>query len=156
MTGTALPRFVDYASSLTFAGPPEKVVEALTDPAGLTAWWTPTSGSGAEGGQLRLDFGWDQPLLLGVHTARPILVVWDVLVCTFLPDWEGTSIVFDIGIGNHGACDMFFRHHGLNVGLDCYETCHQGWAHFLGSLKAYVDTGVGNPRGSAADQARRR
>ena len=33
--------------------------------------------------------------------------------------------------------------------------CTRGWDHYLPSLRDYVETGRGNPRGSDGDQARR-
>jgi hypothetical protein len=148
-------RAAEYASRIVFSGPPEEVLGRLTDPARIGQWWTSATGSGVEGGTLLLDFGHGAPLTLGVATARSTLVVWDVLACPFLPDWEGTSLVFDLGRDGDGHCDMFFRHHGLDPRLDCYDTCRQGWDHFLRSLQDLVDTGVGSPRDSVADRARR-
>jgi len=118
----------------------------------------PVSGPGAEGGELRFDMGASEgPLVIGVHTAQPAtVVVWDVLACPFLPDWDGTTITFDLGHTGDGRCELFFRHHSLTPQLDCYDTCRQGWDHFLPSLRDYVTTGTGSPLGSDADNARRR
>jgi len=51
--------------------------------------------------------------------------------------------------------ELEFRHHGLTNELDCIEMCTQGWDHYLASLRDYVETGRGNPRGSDEDLARR-
>jgi len=50
------------------------------------------------------------------------------------------------------------HHFGLDPTLDCYGTCSRGWDHYLASLRAYVETGTGNPWGSqewAAGRAER-
>jgi uncharacterized protein YndB with AHSA1/START domain len=154
---TTLPRAADYTTTITADAPPETVFAALTIPAHLAAWWAPATGHGAEGGELRFDMHSPQgPLVIRVHSAEhPRVLVWNVLSCPFLPDWEGTTITFDLGRNDRGGCDLFFRHHGLTPQLDCYDTCRQGWNHFIPSLRQYVDTGTGNPRGSDADTARR-
>ncbi|NMH96538.1 SRPBCC family protein [Pseudonocardia acidicola] len=154
---TTLPRSDDYTATLIIDGTPETIFGALTTTAGLAAWWTPVSGDGTEGGELRFDMGAPEgSLVIRVHTApRATVVVWDVLDCPFLPEWAGTTVTFDLGRTADGGCDLFFRHHGLTPQLDCFNTCRRGWDHFLPSLRQYVETGVGNPRGSAADEARR-
>lgn len=154
---TTLPHAADYTATINADSPPETVFEALTNPAGLAAWWSPVTGHGTEGGELRFDMHAPEgPLVISVHTAQhPRVVVWNVLACPFLPDWEGTTITFDLGRTDDGRCELFFRHHGLTPKLDCYDTCRQGWDHFLPSLHDYVTTGTGNPLGSDADNARR-
>ena len=146
----------DYTSTITSRATSEAVFSALTTTSGLSSWWAPATGSGYEGEQLRLTFGDPEPLVLAVHTARPArVVVWEVLACPFLPEWTATTITFDLGLTDTSGCQIFFRHHGLTPHLDCYDTCRQGWNHFLPSLRDYVETGVGEPLGSAADKARR-
>lgn len=130
--------------------------EAITTPAGLTAWWTETAGSGETSGQLRLQFGPPEPLVIHTEQAtRPTLVRWSVVECAFLPDWVGTHPTFTITATDEHHCRLHFRHHGLTEELECIDLCTQGWNHFLDSLRLYTETGYGMPRGSAADQARR-
>ncbi len=157
MSVTAL-RTGDYTATHTVDSSPERVFDALTTVSGLAAWWTQVAGTGAEGGELRFDMGSPRgPLVIAVHTARPPrVVVWDVLSCPFLPDWDGTTITFDLGADAAGRCALFFRHHGLTPQLECYDTCRQGWDHFLPSLGDYAATGTGSPLGSDADNDRLR
>ena len=56
----------------------------------------------------------------------------------------GTRIVFDVAAAGDGAM-LHFRHHGLTPQLECFDMCHEGWTHYLGSLVSYVETGVGQP-----------
>ena len=155
---TATTTAADYTTSLATTSSPQAMSEALTTVAGLAAWWAPVTGDGAEGGELHFDMhAAEGPLVVKVRTAaKPNVVVWEVLACPFLRDWEGTRITFDLGHTDSGGCDLFFRHHGLTPHLECYEMCQRGWDHFIPSLAQYVDTGTGNPLGSAADTARRR
>ncbi len=147
----------DYTTTMTIDGTPEAVYDALTTTSGLAAWWTPVAGSGTEAGELAFDMDAQEgPLVIDVRAARPArLVVWEVHACPFLPDWDRTTILFDLGRGDSGRCELFFRHHGLTPQLDCYDMCRQGWDHFLPSLRDYVVTGTGSPLGSPADNARR-
>lgn len=148
----------DYTARITIASDPETVFDAITTVGGLADWWNPVSGSGEEGGELRFDMGRTEgPLVISVHTAqRATVVVWNVLACPFLPDWDGTTITFDLGRGDDGQCELFFRHHGLTPQLDCYDICQPSWDHYLlTSLRAYVTAGTGSPHGSDADNARR-
>ena len=145
----------DYTAHTTFSGSPEAAFTALTTTDGLTAWWTEVSGVGTRGGELRFTFGDDAAAaVMRVDEATPERVVWTCVSCHF-SDWVGTSISFDLAPTADGGCDLFFRHRGLTPKLECYLDCQSGWDHFIPSLRALVDTGVGDPRGSEADRARR-
>ena len=146
----------DYEARLTVGAAPEAVFAALTTLDGLADWWTEVTGDGTTGGELRFTFGNDVPLVVRVDTAEPVsLVRWTCLECGFLPDWEGTTITFGLSAGARGGCELAFRHHGLTPRLECFQDCRSGWDHFLPSLRAFVETGSGRPRGSDADAARR-
>jgi uncharacterized protein YndB with AHSA1/START domain len=134
----------DFRSTKTFATAPDAVFSALTDIDALTGWWTPAAG-GADGGEtLRFLMG-DQEVVMRVDEAdRPSRVRWSVLVCEAAPDWNGTSITFDLEpVG--GGTELRFQHHGLNPGLQCFEMCNTGWTRHLASLADYVDRGAGSP-----------
>ena len=80
---------------------------------------------------------------------------WTVTECAFVPDWVGTRPTFTITPLGEGGCELLFRHGGLTAELDCIEDCTRGWDHFIVSLRDYVETGRGMPRGSAEDDDRR-
>ena len=146
----------DYQRAMDVAAPPGAAFGALTTTEGLAAWWAPVTGSGLAGGELRFTMNAPGPLVVRVEEAgRPGLVRWVVTACDFLPDWVGTRPVFTVTPGAGGGCRVAFRHHGLTADLECIEMCTQGWNHYLGSLRAYLETGTGHPLGSPADQARR-
>lgn len=90
------------------------------------------------------------------EATRPTSVQWTVIACAFLPDWVGTHPSFTIVPIDDVSCDLQFRHYGLHSQLECIDMCTNGWNHFLLSLRRYVETGEGMPRGSNEDQARRR
>jgi predicted ester cyclase/uncharacterized protein YndB with AHSA1/START domain len=144
----------DYQQTIRVHASPGKLFDALTTAAGLTAWWDRATGSGDTGGELRFQMNAPEPLVIQVdEAARPTSVRWTVTECSFLPDWIGTQPVFTITAVDGGESDLCFRHHGLNSALDCSEMCSASWNHFMTSLRDYVETGRGSPRGSAADEA---
>ncbi len=154
-TMTTTTMTADYTATITIDAPPEAVFDAVTTVSGLARWWNSVSGSGAEGGELSFDMGRPEgPLVIRVRSAeRPRSIVWNVLACPFLPDWVGTTVVFDLGRDEHGQCALFFRHHGLSPQLDCYDICRRSWDHYLPSLRDYLTTGTGSPLGSEGDTA---
>jgi uncharacterized protein YndB with AHSA1/START domain len=146
----------DYQTTIRVQASPDALFDALTTASGLTAWWTPAAGLGETGGELEFFMSAPDPLVIHVDEAtRPTSVRWTVTDCSFEPDWVGTQPTFIITPLEGGTSELEFRHHGLTDELDCIEMCTQGWNHYLASLRDYVETGLGSPRGSDADNARR-
>jgi uncharacterized protein YndB with AHSA1/START domain len=145
----------DYQSSVTLAASPDVVFEALTTTEGLAGWWTPVTGDGLTGGELTFSFGGAAQAVMRVDAAeRGVGVRWTNLACV-VEDWVGTTVRFDLEATPAGGTELRFRHAGLTPRLECYRDCESGWDHFIPSLRAYVETGTGNPNGSAADIASR-
>ncbi|HVA89775.1 MAG TPA: SRPBCC domain-containing protein [Chloroflexota bacterium] len=141
----------DFEATMSFKSSADAVFDALTTPSGLANWWTKVSGSGLEGGELRFMFG-DDPLSMRVDKAeRPSVVRWTALAFEPLPDWEGTTISFDVSPNEHGGSRLHFQHTGMTPRLECFNTCSKGWEQYLASLVDYVDSGQGNPFGSTSD-----
>ena len=142
---TGIAGTLDYQQRLSFTRPPEEVYDALATPAGVSGWWMPTTGSGAEGTELRISF----PPGVGVFrvdTAQPSSrVEWRVTSLDFLPDWVGTRVVFALSPAAEGGTRLDFRHEGLTPQLECFDQCRQGWNYYLPSLHDYVETGSGRP-----------
>ena len=154
MTSTS----TDYRTTVRVAGPADEVFDLVTSAEALAAWWSPVTGSGLTGGELRFPMVADQPpLLVRVDEATaPTTVRWTVLQCTFMPDWEGTQPTFTITPLEDGGCELTFEHRGLNDGLECLEMCSRSWNHFIGtSLRELAEGGPGAPNRSPRDLARR-
>jgi uncharacterized protein YndB with AHSA1/START domain len=146
----------DYEKTMRVNAPADALFDAITHPSGLAAWWTGVTGSGEAGGELRFFFDPPEPCVMHVDQAtRPTPVQWTVTSCDFLRDWVGTRPTFTITPVDGDTCELHFRHVGLTSQLDCIDDCTQGWNHFLASLRQYVETGRGMPRGSREDKARR-
>jgi hypothetical protein len=145
----------DYQSQLTLTASADAVFDALTTIRGLSAWWTSVTGDGLAGGELTFSFGLAAQAVMRVDAAeRGVGVRWTNIAC-HVEDWVGTTVQFDIEATPAGGTELRFRHAGLTPRLECYSDCKSGWDHFIPSLRAYVETGTGNPNRSAADLARR-
>ena len=148
----------DYRITVRVKAPADVVFDAVTTPDKLTAWWSPVTGSGLTGGELRFPMVADQPpLLVYVEEAtRPWTVRWVVAECTFMEDWVGTRPTFTITATDDGFSEIDFEHLGLSDELECRDMCGRSWDHFVGtSLRELVEGGPGAPNRSPRDLARR-
>jgi uncharacterized protein YndB with AHSA1/START domain len=138
----------DFAREIFHDAPTERVFDALTTLDGLAGWWTPiVRGTPTTGGAIEFGFsGLDEKVVMRVAEAtRPSSVVWSCLTHTGHPEWEGTTIVFQLTPTENQPGVLKFRHVGLSPTLTCYQTCETGWDHFLTSLLNYAEHGAGNP-----------
>ncbi|MDB5213239.1 MAG: Activator of Hsp90 ATPase 1 family protein [Myxococcaceae bacterium] len=138
----------DYARRVAFGASCERVFDAIATLDGLRGWWTPlVSGSPSTGGDVRFEFrGMDEHIVMHVERAsRPSVVEWSCVEHASLDDWKGTRVLFELAPRGPGGCDLTFRHVGLTRELECFEDCELGWEHFLASIVAYVESGVGMP-----------
>jgi uncharacterized protein YndB with AHSA1/START domain len=134
-----------FQSTATVAAAPEAVLAALRTIEGVTGWWGPTQGSAEAGGTLEVSFLDGRQLIdMHVEPAPEHRVVWSVESAPLTPDWDGTTIIFDVAEAGDGST-IRFRHQGLTPELECYDMCFEGWTHYLGSLVSYVETGQGEP-----------
>ena len=148
----------DYRTTIRVNTSADVVFDAVTTPEALTAWWSPVTGSGLTGGELRFPMVAEQPpLLVRVDEAtRPTTVRWTVVECTFMEDWVGTQPTFTIRPIDAHSCELTFEHRGLNQNLECTDMCSRSWDHFVGtSLRELVEGGPGAPNRSPRDLARR-
>jgi uncharacterized protein YndB with AHSA1/START domain len=148
----------NYRTTVRVNAPPDVVFNAVTTTQALTAWWSPVTGSGLTGGELRFPMVAGQPpLVVRVDDAtRPTTVRWTVTDCTFMEDWVGTQPTFTITPIDNESCEINFEHRGLNDQLECKDMCSRSWDHFVRtSLRELVEGGPGAPNRSPRDLARR-
>ncbi len=153
MTTTA-----DYRTTIRVNAPADVVFDAVTSAEAIAAWWSPVTGSGLTGGELRFPMVAEEPpLLIQVEEAtRPTTVRWTVAECTFMEDWVGTQPTFTITPLGDGASELTFEHLGLNAELECKDMCSRSWDHFVRiSLRELAEGGPGAPNRSPRDLARR-
>jgi uncharacterized protein YndB with AHSA1/START domain len=148
LSGVSISSNEDYTREAPFAVAREAVYAALTTLGGLAGWWTPlVGGTPTAGREVEFAFaGLDQKIVMRVDNATPPSnVTWTCLTHTGHPEWQGTTIFFELAQDDDGSGLLKFRHAGLNPTLDCYETCEIGWEHFLASLLSYAEHGRGSP-----------
>ena len=123
-----------------------QVYEALTTQAGYRGWWN-KAGDVAEtaGGEAKLHFvkdGTPVDMAFRIDEMKPNESVRWTCVGHDMSSWVGTTLDWRIKEAS-GTVVVSFEHAGWKD--DAPEPVAQGWKHFLGSLKAYVETGTGQP-----------
>jgi len=137
----------DIVRTLMIGAALESAFRAVTAQDELTRWWAngvtaePKVGSVAE---FRFDNG-EAVRVEIVELEFGRKVHWRVTRAPH-PQWEGTSITWDITPVS-GGTDLLFGHHGFvaDAAGYGYEETRAGWEYFLGSLKSYLETGKGTP-----------
>lgn len=137
---------MSYQYEVQLAATPEDVLAALTTSEGIAGWWAKSNSIRQENSNelLSVDFGRVKKLMRVRLTNPGLGLTWDVLECT-LREWPGTRITFDLTSSSACGCFLKLEHIGLVPQLECYESCSTGWAHFMSSLKQFVETGKGTP-----------
>src|SRR4051794_41380178 len=102
----------DYRTTVRVNAPADGVFDQVTNPESLTAWWSPVTGSGLTGGELRFPMAAAQPpLLVRVDEAtHPTSGRSTVTESTFMEDWAGTQPTLTITPLDHSSCQLAFQH----------------------------------------------
>jgi uncharacterized protein YndB with AHSA1/START domain len=131
---------------IRIAAPASKVYEALTRQAGYRGWWNAVGEvSEAVGGEAKLHFVKDgnpvnMRFVIDEMKANES-VRWTCVSHEF-SSWVGTTLNWRLKDAG-GAVLVSFEHGGWKDAAP--EPVAQGWKHFLGSLKSYLETGTGQP-----------
>jgi uncharacterized protein YndB with AHSA1/START domain len=123
-----------------------QVYDALTTQAGYRGWWNKV-GEVAQtvGAEAMLRFVKDgQPVNMRfrIDEMKPNESVHWTCLAHDMPSWIGTTLDWKIK-EEGGTAVVAFEHAGWKDVAP--EPVAQGWKHFMGSLKAYVETGTGQP-----------
>lgn len=125
---------------------PERVAEALLDPAQIADWWTRE----VETQDDQIVLGWSghgfEVAIRPEFHAQAQCIVWHCTRSNMLQTdaWVGSTVVFQLSPLD-GGTHIDFAHTGYKDS-PCYDECVVGWAYFVGtSLKQYLETGVGTP-----------
>jgi uncharacterized protein YndB with AHSA1/START domain len=135
-----------YTRRVVIHAAPQRAFDAIATLDGLRRWWTTiVTGSPASGGELRFGFaGLDERIVMRVDTVQPPEVVaWSCLAHTRDDQWTGSMVRFELTALGPDACELAFRHSGIDPDLVA-----DGWEHFLASLAAYLEHGAGTPFGA--------
>ena len=135
-----------YDRQLSISAAREHVFGAIATLDGLRHWWTTiVTGSPTPGGELRFGFaGTDELIVMRVDEVQPPATVgWSCTAHTRDTEWTGSALRFDLTERGPRACELRFRHTGIDGDLVA-----AGWDHFLASLAAYAEGGAGSPYGA--------
>jgi uncharacterized protein YndB with AHSA1/START domain len=124
----------------------QKVYDALTQQQGYRGWWNAVAEVPERaGGEAQLRFVKDgQPVNMRfrIDETRPNEGVRWTCTAHDMPSWVGTTLNWKLSESD-GDVVVSFEHAGFQGAAP--EPVAQGWKHFLGSLKSYVETGTGQP-----------
>ena len=154
-TSANSPNFDELVSEIHVAAPPERVFQALTDPAQVVQWW------GQRGiyvcnefqADLRPGGKWRSAGVSGdgrnfevsgefLEIVRPHLLVY-----SWVASWTGdvkTTVRWELEPAADGT-RVIIRHSGLGAHPDLAKT-YQGWPRMLGWLQAFLDRGETVPQ----------
>lgn len=139
----------DISHYITLQAAPERVYRALTTPEGIQSWWTRDAALDANiggAGAFRFHDGKTVTCVNIVELAPPVCVVWKTMSSNAPGGWDGTTISFDLRReGEDTALD--FAHRGFAAESEGFARVTAGWAHYLASLRRYLENGAGEPHG---------
>ena len=124
--------------------PANVVYRAVTEQAGLAAWWTPTCKAEPKvGAVLVFDFNDQYHNEMRVTNLVPDRrAEWRCVVS--VDEWIATTITFDIQ--QQGDLTILrFSHAGWREATDFFAKCNYHWGYYMRSLKQYCETGQGTP-----------
>lgn len=131
--------------SLTIKTTPGKLYFALTNQKGLASWWTRSANAEPKVDSIAefiFGHGTTHFRMKIIRLIQNKLVVWHCLGGQ--PEWESTQISFEIvPEGNHVRLN--FEHRGWRSISGIYPKCNFDWAHYLASLRSYLERGKGFP-----------
>ena len=131
---------------LIIRGKIDQVFGALTEQAGYNGWWSKDCQIGSKpGDESKLKFNKDGSIVsmrFRIDEIVPDRSVRWTCVGHDMDSWIGTELRWDLATDETGT-EVTFEHGGWKGPAP--EPVVQGWHHFLGSLRSYIETGRGQP-----------
>jgi hypothetical protein len=130
----------------------DRLIQAVTTQAGLAAWLTPDVQLQPKIGSIgKLGFGPGFAFSFRLERVDQAgLVEW--IITDGPEEWKGTRFIFEAKAD--GSTIYFtFTHGGLPEGYPMESFLTYCWANHIRSLKLLLETGAGEPYGSAASRA---
>lgn len=140
---------VDIIHRIGIRAPAARVYAAVATLEGLARWWTEeVTGSAHEGGRITFTFRTPSGDIKGAMVMEVRQLIPDQTVrwhCVDGPaEWVGTDIIYELSQGDNQTIVRFAHRHWREA-VDFTAHCSMKWATFLLSLRAYVETGTGQP-----------
>ncbi|MFQ5652657.1 MAG: SRPBCC domain-containing protein [bacterium] len=124
---------------------PEKVYEAISTQEGLSRWWTTHTRAEPREGSLAT-FGFNKSATvfkMRIDVLDPTKrVEWTCLGGH--PEWQNTNLFFDLHKEDEETV-LNFGHLNWKSADGILPLCSFDWAKYLMSLRAFVETGEGQP-----------
>jgi uncharacterized protein YndB with AHSA1/START domain len=138
--------------SVKIATTPDRLYDAITTTAGLSGWWTPRATAEPRVGAVNeFQFGRSMRLAFRIDRLDPTRhVSWSPVDVP--PDWKETRLTFDIDPADAGV-ELVFRQDGFAPDYHNLGAFNYLWAQYLRRLKLLLETGTGEPYGSAPSRA---
>jgi uncharacterized protein YndB with AHSA1/START domain len=131
---------------LMVRGSTAKVFEALTTPAGYNGWWSKDCQIAQKAGdESKLKFNKEGTVVsmrFRLDATEPGRSVRWTCVGHDMDSWIGTTLAWTLA-PDDDATELTLEHGGWKGPAP--EPVVQGWRHFIGSLRSYVETGQGQP-----------
>jgi uncharacterized protein YndB with AHSA1/START domain len=126
---------------------PGRVFDAIATQEGLSSWWTRDTEAQSKIGSVAV-FGFGKRSLIfrmAIQTLdRGRLIAWHCIGDH--EEWKDTRLTFDLQPGATGNDTvMRFKHAGWRSAEGWLGSCSYTWAHVLGRLKSYAETGERSP-----------
>jgi uncharacterized protein YndB with AHSA1/START domain len=137
----------DILLMVPIEAPLEVVYRAISEPEGLSKWWTTSvEGTGDIGETLIFRFeGGGVEMRMGVESLEaPKSIRWRVEEPP-PPEWEGTEVTWDLEV-KEGMTHLLFGHRNWQSTEGSFPSINYSWAYYLTSLKEYVEKGEGFPQ----------
>ena len=126
---------------VTIEGDANKIYEALSTTEGLASFWTADSRAEPKVGSIA-KFGFHGPVLeMRVDELTPgKRVRWSTQ--GGFPEWNGTSVTWEIKAGKDGSQEVLFNHDGWPEALPPADlaSVNYTWGRIVGRLKDYVES----------------
>jgi len=117
-----------------------EVFEAVSTPAGLSAWWTLTStGKPEQDAEYVLGFGPGYDWRARVSRCVPV-EEFEIELTSADQDWQGTRLGVELD-EKDGTTQVKFHHTGWPESNEHYRVSCYCWSMYLRLLKRYVERG---------------
>ena len=130
----------DILQDFPIRATPDRVFDAVSNPALLDQWWTLRStGKPTAGETYELDFGPQYQWRAVVEQSAPG-AVFALRLTLADPDWTGTVVAFELSPGGAGT-QVRFSHRGWPEANAHYRTSTHCWALYLRILRRHLEHG---------------
>ncbi len=139
----------DIRHQITTNASTDAAFAALTSLTGLSGWWSRDCDIGqGVGAEHELRFQKDDRMVamrFRVEALEPGARVRWRCIENGNPAWPGTTLEWQLVPTDEGSTILFEHRDFAAPSGPAYEMTVGGWTHFVASLRAFLDTGAGQP-----------